>query len=87
MDCKCISHAPRPPRSPIREHQNGVAFQLTGVKRYTEIYSHKQDAYTIDPLSRRLLGIRKTDDKKSEWEHGWYQRRYKRKRRESKGYP
>ena len=29
-----------------------------------EIYSHKQDAYTIDPLSRRLLGIRKTDDKK-----------------------
>ena len=33
-------------------------------KGYTEIYSHKQDAYTIDPLSRRLLGIRKTDDKK-----------------------
>ena len=30
----------------------------------TEIYSHKQNAYTIDPLSRRLLGIKKTDDKK-----------------------
>ena len=29
-----------------------------------EIYSHKQNAYTIDPLSRRLLGIRKTVDKK-----------------------
>ena len=64
MDCKFISHAPRPPRSPTREHQKGVAFQLTGVKRYTEIYSHKQNAYTIDPLSRRLLGIKKTDDKK-----------------------
>ena len=64
MDCKFISHAPRPPRSPTREHQKGVAFQLTGVKRYTEIYSHKQNAYTIDPLSRRLLGIRKIDDKK-----------------------
>ena len=27
-----------------------------------EIHSRKQDAYTIDLLSRRLLGIRKTDD-------------------------
>ena len=27
------------------------------------MYSHKEDAYTIDPLSRRLLGIKKTDDK------------------------
>ena len=32
MDCKFISHAPRPPRSPTREHQKGVAFQLTGVR-------------------------------------------------------
>ena len=63
MDCKFISHAPRPPRSPTREHQKGVAFQLTGV-RDTLIYSHKQNAYTIDLLSRRLLGIKKTDDKK-----------------------
>ena len=29
-----------------------------------EIHSHKQDAYAIDPLSRRLLGIKKDGCKK-----------------------
>lgn len=38
--------------------------------RYTEIYSHKQDAYTIESLSRRLLGIKRQMNK-DEWEHGW----------------
>ena len=37
--------------------QKGVAFQHTGVRDTLEIYSYKQDAYTIDLLSRRLLGI------------------------------
>ena len=32
MDCKFISHAPHPPRSPTREHQKGMAFQRTGVR-------------------------------------------------------
>ena len=63
MDCKFISHAPRPPRSPTREHQKGVAFQLTGV-RDTLRYTRTSKMPTRDPLSRRLLGIRKTDDKK-----------------------
>ena len=30
---------------------------------YTEIFSHKLDAYTIDPLSRRLLETIKTEKK------------------------
>ena len=54
-------------------------------ERYTEIYSHKQDAYTIDPLSRRLLGIRKTDDNKVNGNMVKIQKKTKRKQRLSLG--
>ena len=52
MDCKFISHTARPPRSPTREHQKGVAFQLAGV------------GDTLAQASRRLLGIKKDRCKK-----------------------
>ena len=87
MECKFISHAPRPPRSPTREQQDGVAFHLTGVRDTLRYTCTSKIPTRLTPLSRCLLGIKKKQMKENEWEHGWYQRRYKRKRRESKGYP